>query len=33
MPEWDGVLFSKFFLKWVLGLYLKNGQDFGILLE
>ena len=25
------VLFSYFFLKWVLGLYLKKGQDLGVL--
>ena len=33
MPEWEAFYFRKFFLKWVLGLYLKNGPDFGVLLE
>ena len=33
MPEWEAFYFCNFFLKWVLDLYLKNGLDFGVLLE
>ena len=33
MPEWEAFHFRKIFKKWVLGLCLKNGQDFGVLLE
>ena len=32
LTEWEAFYFGKF-LKWVLGLYLKNSRDFGILLE
>ena len=34
MLEWKAFYFRKFFFnKWVLGLYLKKGQDFNVLLE
>ena len=33
MSEWEAFYCRKFFFKLVLGLYLKNGQDFGVLLE
>ena len=33
MPEREAFYFRNFFLKWVLDLYLKNGQDFDVLLE
>ena len=34
MPEWEAFYFEFVnFFKMVLGLYLKNSQDFGILLE
>ena len=33
MPEWEVFYFRNFFFKWVLDLYLKNSQDFGVLLD
>ena len=33
MPEWEAFYFCKFFFKLVFDLYLRNGQDFGVLLE
>ena len=32
MHEWEAFNFRKILKKWVIGLYLKNGQDFGVLL-
>ena len=34
MPEWEAFYFRNFFFKkWVLGLFLKKSQDFGVFLE
>ena len=33
MPELEALYFRKILKKWVVDLYLKNGQDFGVLLE
>ena len=33
MPELKALYFRTFLKKWVVDLYLKNGLDFGVLLE